>query len=203
MKYLLTFNESINYTNPQISGIALIISNPFPKDIRILKYESKENFGFIKPDLSAKYFISRIPFLKTFENISSDKCTAFQKIVYNSNITIPIGNDLYTFPNFNIVSEFYYSKYQRSENMFDYTFSLNHEIIISKPKNMDNLLYSIINIAENKISKDNSFTKEFINEKSLSEEDINKVINDINGNLFKFEDYIMNKIQVNLKNPFD
>ena len=161
------------------------------------------NEDFVKPDLSAEYLIKRIPFLKSMNNNSTDKATGFQKIIYNSNVEIMMGDEIYTFPNFNTVIEFTYSKYQIHDK-FEYNFNLSFELIMTKPEGMDSFVYTALNIANNMQMKKLSYYKSFvIPDEHTPENTLNQIINDINKHFFEFEEFITEKMPANLKNPID
>jgi len=161
------------------------------------------NENFVQPDLTADYFLTRVPFFKSFNNISNDKAIGFQKVVYNSNVEANIGGGTHIFPNFNTVCEFNYTKYQRSDTTFNFVFYLKFGIIVTKPDNMNQLQYMAINIASRMAAENLSYIKEYINKTNISKEELDQTINEINGKLFQFEEYVNNHTMVDLKNPLD
>jgi hypothetical protein len=173
------------------------------EQIQRMKTVMSLNENFVQPDLTPEYFMSRVPFLKTFHNNSNENAVGFQKVVYNSNVDANIGGGIHNFPNFNTVAEFYYSKYKRSETTFDFTFSLKFEIIVTKPDHMHQFVYTAINMASRIAANSLSYNKEFINKTHITKEELDQVINDINGKFFAFEEYITERMQVDLKNPLN
>lgn len=153
-------------------------------------------------DILPDVFIKRIPFLKTFNNASGNGHVLFQKVSYNKNKKIMMGDDLVEFPNVNVVIEFRYSKNQIRENFF-FNFNLNTEIIITKPKDMDQLTYTVFLVATKHLNKKLSLHKEIISKsEQLTTEQLNQIVNEINGKFFQIEEFI-NNMSFNIKNPLD
>jgi hypothetical protein len=156
-------------------------------------------------DLTPEYFMQRVPFFKTYHNNSTPKAVGFQKCVYNSNVEIYTpntkeGDETYVFPHFNTCSQFTYSKWELNGKN-QYVFSLKQEIIMSKPANMDSFLYTVMNIANRAVDEKYSYNKEFLIPGELPPADMDMVINEINGKLFHFEEYVMEKLPANVQNP--
>ena len=153
-------------------------------------------------NISPDVFIKRIPFLKTFNNLSRNGHVFFQKVSYNKNKKIMMGDDLFEFPNVNVVMEFKYSKNQIRENHF-FNFNLDTTIIITKPKHMDQLTYTVFLVATKHLNKKLSLNKEIISKsEQLTTEQLNQIINEINGKFFQIEEFI-NNMSFNIKNPLD
>jgi len=203
MNPIITLTPKLGYDDFHRCLFKQIKNMNLNEQISRMKSIMNINEDFIKPDLSAEYLIKRIPFLKSMNNNSTDKATGFQKIIYNSNVEIMMGDEIYTFPNFNTVIEFTYSKYQIHDK-FEYNFSLSFELIMTKPEGMDSFVYTALNIANNMQMKKLSYYNSFvIRDEHIPENNLNQIINDINKHFFEFEEFITEKMPANLKNPID
>lgn len=167
---------------------------------QLLREELEKNDDVNPKDLTIDYFKRRIPFLKDYEIITSpdinphprfEDAIKMRKESYNTNVKSKIGDDIYMFPHFNIVSEFNYSSNRIRNNIF-YTFRIENKFYMTQPENMDELLYRTFIIAgKMKEEKELSKTHELIvpvGEK-ISKLKLNETINDINGRLFKIEEF--------------
>lgn len=152
------------------------------------------------PDITADTFLKRIPFLKTFNNFSDNKRVHFQKVDYNANKKVIFGDELMIFPQVNTVMEFYYSKDQIRDNYF-HNFTLKFELILMPPKDIDTLTSTILMMANKMNNKKYSYRKEIISTSEiLTPEELNGVINEINGKFFAIEEYVKN-LHFDIKNP--
>lgn len=143
--------------------------------------------------------LNRVPFLKeynVFEN-NPNRLEA-QKIGQNTNYKRYFGDNLVTFENYNAVSEFYFYTQHINDNMF-YNFVLKNEFYISKPKEIDDLTFTVFIHAVKMMEEKLSYHKDVMvkDTETLSDEVLNKIINEINGKLFEFEEYT-NEHKLNL-----
>ena len=158
-------------------------------------------------DYDADYFIGRIPFLKTFKNFSNDKKVFFQKVDYNKDVKLMVGEDLVTFPQFNTSMEFTYMKDAISTGGYRHMFTVKNDLNIMPPQTndrQDELTFRVFIMAMNMTTEKMEYHGDiFTEEPNLSEEQINKVINEINRTYFEFEDFIAEKLRVDITNPLD
>lgn len=165
------------------------------------------NEGTAPLDYDADYFIKRIPFLKNFENFSDDKKVLFKKIDYNENISLMVGDDIQTFPQFNTVMEFTYMKDTMSTDRYRHMFNIRNDLRVLPPKTKnprEKLTYRALIMAFNMMVDKLGYNADIITETpNLTEEQLNKVINGINKAYFDFEEFIQNQLNLDIKNPFD
>jgi len=148
-----------------------------------------------------EYLIKRIPFLKTFQDGSSDKCTFFQKGVYNQNSKMKIGDEIYTFPYFNTFANCTFYGEQIDNERFNFSFSVDFQLVVGKPDNMDNLLYRVLSMAKKQAFDKISYTKTLIlPTENIPAETLNEIFNKMNEALFKFEELTEG---LDIKNPLD
>jgi hypothetical protein len=151
-------------------------------------------------DLTPEQFTKRIPFLKTFKNFSDDKRVFFQKVDYNKNKQIIFGDEILTFPQVNTSIEFKYYKDKIGEKYF-HNFILTFELLLMPPREMDDLTQKVLILANNQNNKRLSYIKEVVtDDKDLSAEQLNKVINELNGKFFEIENYV-DQQSFDIKNP--
>jgi hypothetical protein len=154
----------------------------------------------VASDIDTDIFLKRIPFLKTFKNFSDNKRVHFQKVDFNANKKAMFGDELVIFPQVNTVMDFYYSKDQIRDNYF-HNFTLKFELILMPPKDMDTLTSTILMMANKMNNKKYSYRKEIISTSEiLTPEELNGVINEINGKFFAIEEYVEN-LHFDIKNP--
>lgn len=160
-----------------------------------------------KLDYTPDYFIKRIPFLKIFKNFSNDNKVFFQKVDYNKNVKLMVGDDLVTFPQFNTSMEFIYMKDIVSTGNYRHMFTVKNDLHIVPPQTNDKqeeltfrvLLISLRSITEKMEYRGDINTKE----PNLTDEQLNEVINGINKAYFEFEAFINDKLKVDITNPLD
>lgn len=161
----------------------------------------------VNVDLTSDYFKQRIPFLKTFNDFSTPTHINLQKMVNNGHVTIKLGNDFTTLNQFNTSSEFHYSIDQMGENRYRITISVKNQFWTTPPKyesKNNQLEYFVLLQALKRMEQKLSYTYDEIKpQPKLSTEELNKVINDVNGCFFKFEDYVDNELKVDIQNPLD
>jgi hypothetical protein len=109
-----------------------------------------------------------------------------------------MGDEMVTFPQLNILSEIIYDEHKINENTFHY-FTIKNDISVMPPDDMDDLTRRII-VQVFKMQSDKiSYSKEIMVKTgdNIPAEELDKIINDMNGNLFKLEEYT-NKANINL-----
>jgi hypothetical protein len=150
--------------------------------------------------LTPEYIVKRIPFLKTFNNFSNDKAVFFQKVIYNSNVKMKIGDDIATFSQLNTSSEFTYFFERMNNDRLRYSFSVSNEFHPTKPDGMDNLMFRVFIMALNMQEKNLSYSTEIIQANPITPEQLNEIFNKCNEAFFKFENFT-DKLDV--QNPLD
>ena len=145
--------------------------------------------------------IKRIPFLKeynVFKHPRDEKRLEAQRVIYNENVKVMMGDDILNFPQYNVSSEIIYYPHKINDNIF-HNFIIKNEFHFTQPKEMDDLTFRVFNIVINQLEKKFSYRKEFmvkIGEK-ISKEDLDIIINEMNGTLFKIEEFT-DKHNINL-----
>jgi mRNA-degrading endonuclease RelE of RelBE toxin-antitoxin system len=161
----------------------------------------------VQLDYDANYFIRRIPFLKTFKNFSNNKKIFFQKIDYNENVQLMVGDDLVTFPQFNTSMEFTYMKDSISTGGYRHMFFVKNDLHIMPPQTKDRqeeLTFRVLLMAMKMATEKMEYRGDIITENpNLTEEQISEVINGINKAYFDFETFIQEKLNVNITNPLN
>ncbi len=165
------------------------------------------NENTVPVNLTPEYLKERIPFLKSFNDFSNENRINMQKIVYNQNVNMKLGDNIVEFEQFNTSSEFYYSIYQMDPKRYRISFSLQNRFWATPPNynnQEDQLQFRVLLMALQKMEKKLSYTYDEIKpDPTLSPEELNQVINNINKSFFEFEDYVMNQISVDIQNPLD
>ena len=158
-------------------------------------------------DYDADYFIQRIPFLKTFENFSNEKKVFFQKVDYNNDVKLMVGDDIQTFPQFNTSMEFSYMKDVISTGGYRHMFTVKNDLHVMPPNTQDRkdeLTFRVLIMAMNMATEKMNYHGDIVTESpNLSEEQLNQVINNINRTYFEFENFISEKLRVDITNPLD
>ena len=137
--------------------------------------------------------IRRIPFLKEYnvfkDPIDKNRLEA-QRVIYNKNVKVIMGDDILTFPQYNVSSEIYYSASKIRENTF-HTFYIKNAFHAMQPKEMDDLTFRVFILATQQLEKKLSYRKELMikNDEEMPKDELDKIINDMNGILFKFEEF--------------
>jgi hypothetical protein len=156
-------------------------------------------------DYNADYFIQRIPFLKTFNNFSNEKKVFFQKVDYNKNVKLMVGDDPQTFPQFNVSMEFTYMKDTMSTGGYRHMFTVKNDLHIMPPTTQDRqeeLTFRVFIMAMKMTTEKLGYNVDVFTESSnLSDDQLNQVINGINKTYFEFEDFIQEKLRVDITNP--
>ncbi len=156
---------------------------------------------YLNTDLNVEYLLKRIPFLKVFKNLSTDKGIKFMKMVTNPGIKVPVGENILNFHNITTVSEFFYNREQIGSDRYIFLFNLRNKYHFSTPPNTYNDINYVIFIkAMDQMEKKLSYTFEkVLKTDTLPIDMINEAINEINRTFFEFEEYTENKL--NLNNP--
>lgn len=138
--------------------------------------------------------IKRIPFLKEYEiytNPRDKRRLEAKRIVYNENVPIIMGDDILIFPQYNASSEIIYYPHQINDITFHH-FNIKNKFHMVQPKEkMDNLSFRVFLAVTTELEKKLSYRKEVIlsHNEDITENELNEIINEMNGNLFKFEEY--------------
>jgi hypothetical protein len=155
--------------------------------------------------ITPEYLKKRIPFFNLFNDFSESNWIRMQKIVYNPNVTWVIGDSMYKMSQLNTVSEFSHTVDRMDSERYRVTFSLRNDIIIMPGDGeMDDLLMRALMYGIKSQSERLSYLYDEVHKTAdISDELLDKIINDINGVFFKFEDYITNHLRADVKNPLD
>jgi hypothetical protein len=158
-------------------------------------------------DYDADYFIQRIPFLKTFKNFSNEKKVFFQKVDYNKDVKLMVGDDIQTFPQFNTSMEFTYMKDVLSTDRYRHMFTVKNDLHVMPPATQDRqeeLTFRVFIMALSMTTEKLDYSADIVTESpNLSDEQLNQVINGINKAYFEFEEFIQEKLRVDITNPLD
>jgi hypothetical protein len=156
-------------------------------------------------DYDADYFIRRIPFLKTFKNFSNEKKVFFQKFDQNQNVKLMVGDGVQTFPQFNTSMEFTYMKDTISTGGYRHMFTVKNNIHIMPPNTDDRqeeLTFRVLIMAFNMVVEKLNYSADIFTESpDLTDEQLNEVINGINKAYFDFEEFIEEKLRIDITNP--
>jgi hypothetical protein len=137
--------------------------------------------------------IKRIPFLKEyniFKHPRDEKRLEAQRVIYNENVKVMMGDEILNFPQYNVSSEIYYSTSKIRENTF-HNFNIKNAFHVMQPKEMDDLTFRVFILAIQNLEKKLSYRKEFMvkNDEEIPKDELDKIINEMNGILFKFEEF--------------
>lgn len=137
--------------------------------------------------------IRRIPFLKEydiFESPRDERRLEAQRIVFNKNVKVMMGDEMLTFPQYNVSSSVIYYPHTIRDNTF-HIFSVKNSFPVLQPKGMDDLTYTVFIKAKSYLEKSLSYSKELIvaNNEEIPKDELDKIINDMNGILFKIEEF--------------
>lgn len=150
--------------------------------------EKEQTLSNIKDNL-----IKRIPFLKdynVFKNPRDPKRLEAQRVVYNQNVNVIMGDQILNFPQFNISSNIFYYPHTITDNTFHH-FIIKNEFHIAKPQDLDDLTFKVFIMAIKQLEKKLSYNKEIMipNNEDISKNELDKIINEMNGILFKIEEF--------------
>lgn len=145
--------------------------------------------------------IDRIPFLKEykiFKHPRDNKRLEAQRVVYNSNVNLMLGDEALNFPQFNVSSEIFYYPNTIHDNTF-HNFIIKNEFHPMLPKEMDDLTFRAFSIMIKQLEKKFSYNKEYVVKlgEEIPKEDLDVIINEMNGTLFNVEEFT-NKYNINL-----
>ncbi len=158
-------------------------------------------------DYNADYFIRRIPFLKSFNNLSNERKVFFQKVDNNEDVKLMIGDDLQTFPQFNTSMEFTYMKDVISTDVYRHMFTVKNKLHVMAPATQDRqeeLTIRVFIMALNMATEKLDYIADIVTKTpNLSEEQLSQVINGINKAYFEFEEFIQEKLRIDITNPLD
>lgn len=176
------------------------------EQISKMKSIMKLNENFMPPDLTPEYIQKRVPFVKSFHDHSNDKMVRFDKIVNNPRVTIEIGGDFITIDNITTTSSLVYSRNQMDKERYRITFVVANNFWLTPPQYQspkDQLNFMVYRKALEQMEKQLSYTfDEVIKSPTLPEDHLDKIINEINGKFFEFEEYVSQNFG-QLKNPLD
>lgn len=145
--------------------------------------------------------IKRIPFLKEYKIYKHpryDERLEAKKFRIITDVTTMMGDEMITFPQVTISSDIIYDEHKINENTFHY-FTIKNNIYAKAPDDMDELSSRVLRHAFKMQSDKISYSKEIMVKTgdNIPAEELDKIINDMNGNLFKLEEYT-NKANISL-----
>jgi hypothetical protein len=135
--------------------------------------------------------IKRIPFLKEYEIYKHPRDTKrleAQRIIYNENVKVMMGDEILTFPQYNVSSEITYYSHNVNDNTF-HNFIIKNRFHVVQPQDIGDLVFKVFLIVMKQIEKELSYSKEIMvkNDEEIPKNELDEVINDMNGILFKIE----------------
>lgn len=144
------------------------------------------------PEKIKEILIRRIHFLKEyniFEDERDPERLHAQRVSYHKGVKRVVDGEVYVFPGYTTASEVFYYPHKIRENIFHY-FIIKNTFHISKPQNMDDLMYRVFIMAKKQMEEKYSYRKEFLlkDGESFPLSSMNSVINGMNKNLFEFEE---------------
>lgn len=137
--------------------------------------------------------INRIPFLKEYEiaeHPRDKKRLEAQRVIFNRDIKMMMGNDILTFPQYNVSSHVIYYPHQINDNIFHY-FIIKNGFHAMQPKEMDDLTFRVFLMAIKQLENKLSYSKEIMVKEGteISKDELDRIINEMNENLFKIEEF--------------
>jgi hypothetical protein len=137
--------------------------------------------------------IKRIPFLKEyniFKDPRDEKRLEAQRVIFNENVKIMMGNEIINFPQYNVSSEIIYYPHRINDNTFHH-FIIKNQFPTMQPKEMDDLTFKVFILAKKQLEKKLSYSKEIMikNGEEIPKNELDKIINEMNGVLFKIEEF--------------
>ena len=139
--------------------------------------------------------IKRIPysFLKEyniFKHPRDEKRLEAQRVIYNENVTVMMGDEILNFPQYNVSSEIIYYPHKINDNTF-HNFIIKNQFHTIQPKEMDDLTFRVFLLAKKQLEEKLSYNKEVMvsNNIGLSKTELDKIINEMIGILFKIEEF--------------
>ena len=156
----------------------------------------------VKPDISAEEFVRRIPFMKKFKNVSNEHWTHLTKLDENYDVKMTIKDEIIHFKQVNTNIEFIYYKDKINDNYF-YHFIIKYQLLLTQPEGMSDFSWTVLIHVNNSQNEALSFSKQIMSKnETLSDEELSKMINELNGHFFKIDDYI-NNLNTNIQNPLN
>lgn len=137
--------------------------------------------------------LKRIPFLKEyniFKHPRDENRLEAQRVIYNENVKVMMGDDMLNFPQYNVSSEIIYYPHKVYENTF-HNFIIKNSFHAMQPKEIDDLTFKVFIIAKKQLEEKLSYNKELMikNNEEISKDELDKIINEMNGVLFKIEEF--------------
>jgi hypothetical protein len=137
--------------------------------------------------------IKRIPFLKEyniFKHPRDEKRLESQRVIYNENVKVMMGDEILNFPQYNVSSEVIYYPHKIDDNTF-HNFIIKNQFHTMQPKEMDDLTFRVYIAAKKQLEEKLSYSKEIMikNNEEIPQIELDKIINDMNGVLFKIEEF--------------
>lgn len=137
--------------------------------------------------------LKRVPFLKeykVFKHPRDERRLQAQRIVYNKDKKILIDGEILIFPQYNVSSEITYYPHTVHEKTFHY-FTIKNEFFVSQPEDMDDLKFKVFIILKKQVENKLSYSQEIVTAENqeIPRHELDKIINDMNGVLFKIEEF--------------
>jgi hypothetical protein len=137
--------------------------------------------------------IKRIPFLKeynVFKHPRDERRLEAQRVIYNENVKVMMGDDILNFPQYNVSSEIIYYPHKINDNVF-HNFIIKNQFHTMQPKEMDDLTFRVFLMAKKQLEEKLSYNKEIMtpNNEDIPINELDKIINEMNGILFKIEEF--------------
>jgi len=154
-------------------------------------------------DMAPEELIRRVPFLRHFKNYSDDTRLKFQHMTYNENVELynPDGEPI-LFKQFNLSSEFNYSVVDMYDGRHRFMLSLKHQTWLMPPEIKEPeqaLLYRVMTMAMTKQMESFDYTYgEVLEQETLTKEQWNEIINNINKSFIELEEYLDDVLPVEL-----
>jgi hypothetical protein len=159
-----------------------MVFNRKPLIGKLLK-ETISNYEF-----SDEFFKKRIPFFKDYTFFKErDGRVVAQRVRYYENVKKVLNGGIYIFPQYNVSSDFYFYK-QIHDGYVIYNFVLENKFHIMPPKDFTGLETKVLAMANNQLSDKLSYHKGVVVKNGEPFSELDSIINDINGKLFKFEE---------------
>jgi hypothetical protein len=143
-----------------------------------------------QPDIK-NILIKRISFLKEYDIEDRENELLAERDVFNENVKIMQGDKIIVFPQLNITSKVTYFPQRINQDTTILHFNVTNKFYPDQPKQMNDIQYRIFILAMKKVEEKLSYAKEVVLEtgEKISSILLDQIINDINGVLFKIEDY--------------
>jgi len=160
-----------------------------------------------EPTITPDYIISRIPPLKYFNNFSKENDIFFQKVDYNKDAKLIMSDKIITLPQANTSMEFSYLMSHPGTDRYRHSFSVKNTLHIMWPKESDReeeLTFHVLSrILNQMVDKLNYHEDIFTDTPEIPKDKLDNVINNVNKAYFDFEEFIENKLNINIGNPLN